>query len=481
MRTCLLLFPGPLMLGVCVFGGPAFDLSSEASAMAGIVFWMAFWWLQGTVPLAATALLPLVLFPLFNISDLKATSQAYAQPFVFLFIGGFLIAGAMERWNLHRRFALAIILRIGLRPERLLLGMMLSGAFLSMWISNTATALMLLPVALAVIKHLESESDPAALKGLSVALMLGLAYACSIGGVSTLVGSPTNLIGVALYTEFFPDEPPITFADWFFFAFPVAVCILATTWGLLIWLTKLNRLKLDISPEQLTHEQTRLGPLSCEERCVLLVAVSTAGLWLFRQNISIGDWLIPGWSALWAPLERIDDTIIAVGMALILFIIPRRSEPGFLLERDAFTRLPWGVVLLFGGGFALANGFSQSGLAASIASFLAAGATLTPLLLLLLICLGISFMTEISSNVATVSLVLPLLGALIQTTGANAVFIIIPAIMATSFAFMMPVATPPNAIVFASDRVRIREMMRIGIFVNLAAVGILTFFAYLLL
>ena len=336
--------------------------------MAAVSVLMAVWWVTEAIPLAATSLMPVVLFPLLGIMTPAATAPLYFNSTIFLFMGGFIIALAMERWNLHKRIALLVIKTIGGSPSRLVLGFMVAAAFLSMWISNTATAVMMLPVGLSIILKMEEEFGKSSAHKFSVALMLGIAYSASIGGMATLVGTPPNLVFQRVFGLTFPEAPGIPFGSWFIMALPIAAVMLVITWLMLTKALYRPAADLKIDRRMISREYKDLGPVSPEERIVLAVFAITALLWLFRTDISLGFVDIPGWSRLLPDAVTLDDGTVAMIMALLLFFIPTRSEAASarsatLVDTTVFPRLPWGVIILFGGGFALAKGFQVSGLA----------------------------------------------------------------------------------------------------------------------
>ena len=445
---------------------------------AAVALLMAVWWMTEAVPLAATALLPVVLFPLLGIMDGKKVAPIYFNHVILLFIGGFMVALAMQRWNLHRRIALRVLLWCGVRPRRILLGFMVSTAFLSMWISNTATTMMMVPIVLAVVLKLEEGAEGGRF---ATGLFLGVAYGASIGGVATLVGTPPNLSFARILNIHFPGAPEISFASWFLFAFPISVLFLFVAWLLLSFLHTGGRQEKPFDRSVLRDQYRALGPLSFEEAVVLADFVLLAFLWLFRSEIRIGDAVIPGWSGLLPSGAFLNDGSVAMGMALLLFLIPARcASAGKILDRQTVGKLPWHIILLFGGGFALATGFMESGLSMWFGHRLAGLSAVHPLLLVAILCLMITFLTELTSNTATAEMFLPILAALGVAIQVNPLLLMIPATLSCSFAFMLPVATPPNAIVFGTDRVRMTDMVRVGLILNLTGVAIVAGAIYLL-
>ena len=441
-----------------------------ASRLAAVALLMAIWWVTDAIPLFATALLPLVLFPILGIMGGRATAPIYFNSTIVLFIGGFMIALTMEKWNLHRRIALTIIHAVGGGPARIVLGFMLAAAVLSMWISNTATAVMMVPIGLAIILQIEDEFDSERTHKFSVGLMIGIAYACSVGGLTTLVGTPPNLSFVRIFQILFPDAPPIAFGQWVIMALPIGVVMLAVAWLLITRVFYRTPADVTVDDDVIVAERSALGTISFEEKVVLAVFAATAALWVFRVDLQVGIGTIPGWSRLLPEPGMIDDGTVAITMASILFFVPTRDRSGGdrrIMGPDVIPRLPWNIVLLFGGGFALAAGFQQTGLAQIIGNQFEALGSLPPFFMILLVCLMLTFMTELTSNLATTEMILPILASIAVVTETHPLILMIPATLSASCAFMMPVATPPNAIVFGSDRITVGEMARIGIVLNL--------------
>ncbi len=477
-----------LVLGILVFlfiltlcdldpGRPAV---TRMAAVAGL---MAVWWITEALPLFATALLPLVLYPLLDIMPGKLTAPVYINSTIFLFVGGFMIALTMEKWALHKRIALFIIRRIGGGPSRIVLGFMVSAAFLSMWISNTATAIMMIPIGMAIILKMEEDFSPGQTRQLTVGLMLGIAYGCSLGGIATLVGTPPNLSFARIFQITFPAAEPISFGTWLLVGLPVTGTMLLVVWVLLtrIFFRVPPQVKIDRSVVE--KEYRELGSMRYEEKWVLLVFCLTAILWVFRKDLELGLVTIPGWSGLIPYAGNIDDGTVALSMALLLFLVPARAP-----ERDSVTimgpavirQLPWDIVILFGGGFALARGFQVTGLSAFIGARFSGLAGVPPLLMILILCGGLTFLTELTSNTATTEMILPILASVAVALDTNPLLLMVPATLSASCAFMMPVATPPNAIVFGSGRVKIADMARVGIFINFIGILVIAILFYLI-
>jgi sodium-dependent dicarboxylate transporter 2/3/5 len=471
---------GPLAAAVVLF---ATDLSPGhplVTRTAAVAVWMAIWWMTEAIPIPATALLPAALFPLLGIVRGSSVAGAYFNNVILLFIGGFVMALAMERWNLHRRIALAVILRVGSSPRRLLGGFMLATALLSMWISNTACAMMMVPIALAVIRRFDNPRETSGPSTFAIGLLIGIAYAASIGGIATLIGTPPNLAFARIFAISFPGAPAISFAQWMLFGLPASLILLVAAWSVLALLFVRRGRASGIDRESIVAEYRALGRASYEERVIFIAFVLLALLWLFRADISIGAWTLPGWARLFPERSFIDDGTVAILMALVLFLWPARAARGErLMDWATASRLNWGIVILFGGGFALADGFESSGLGLWVAGRLEGLAGLPPLLVVAAICLLLTFLTELTSNTATTQIVLPLLASLALAIEVNPLLLMIPATLSASCAFMLPVATPPNAIVFGSGEVRMADMIRSGIILNLLGVVLITALMYL--
>lgn len=440
-------------------------MTAQAQAMAAVAVLMASWWISEAIPIPATALLPVVLFPLFDIMPVGRVAQAYAHHLVFLFLGGFLIALTMQRWNLHRRIAMHIVHAVGTSETRLVLGFMLATAFLSMWLSNTATAMLMVTIGIAVLYQFRQEPAPYARPGgFDTALMLGIAYAASIGGVATLIGTPPNAIlaGVAENTL----GKPIGFSDWMQFALPLSVLMLLLAWWYLTRIAyRLDHCHHADRAAVIQAELHSLGRMSSAECRVGLVFLLVAVLWISRGLVE-------------QPLlQRLNDSGIAIAGALLLFLLPSgQADKKNLLDWGTAQKLPWDILLLFGGGFALASGFSDSGLTRYLADQLADLSGLPGWVVVAVISLAVIFLTEVTSNTATASLLLPLMVVLAEAVGLPPLTLMAAAALSASFAFMLPVATPPNAIVFASRSLSIRQMARAGFRLNLLGVFLITVF-----
>ncbi len=448
--------------------------------MAGTAILMAIWWMTEIIPLAVTALIPVALFPLLGIMNGKEVAATYFNHIIFLFIGGFLIALAMEKWHLHKRIALKILLKIGVSPARILLGFMLTSAFLSMWISNTATTMMMIPILLALILKMEEINNASSVKKMEKGLLMGIAYAASIGGMATLIGTPPNLSFARIFSIYFPNAPEISFAQWMFFALPLSLLLLLITYFYLYFLFfRTGKEKLRIETDLIQKEYKMLGPTSYEEKWVLSLFVLLAFLWLFRKPIEIGEnFVIPGWAEIFSNPSWITDGNVAIIIGILLFLIPAKNKKGYIMEWKTAERIPWGIILLFGGGFALASGFKASGLSAFIGHALSGLQNLHSLIILLIVISTITFLTELTSNTATVETFLPILASMSLAVHINPLFLMVPATIAGSYAFMLPVATPPNAIVFGSGKLKISDMVKTGFWLNIIGIILLSLASY---
>lgn len=441
---------------------------------------MAIWWVTEIVPLGVTSLLPIVCFPLLGIMDGREVSGTYFNHVIFLFIGGFLVALAIQKWNLHRRIALKILQVVGSSPGRILLGFMIATAFLSMWISNTATVMLMVPILLSIIAKLEEINGEEVVRHFAIGLLLCIAYSASIGGIATLVGTPPNLSFARIFYIYFPEAPEISFANWFFFAFPMTLVLFVLLFGYL-YLVFVRRRKQwkSLSREEIAVDYLELGRPIFEEKVLLVAFVLLALLWFFRADITIGPLEIPGWSNWFDRPEYFNDGTVAILVAVLLFVIPSRSEPGtFLMDWKAAEDIPWEIILLFGGGFALASGFKESGLSLWFGEQLKWLSDLHPLLLIFCISFLVTFLTEVTSNTATVETLLPVLAGLAVSIETNPLLFMLPATIAGSLAFMLPVATPPNAIVFGSGRITVIKMAKTGLVLNLIGVLLVSLFTY---
>lgn len=482
--TLLLFLLAPILAAYIIFAQPL-NASYTANAMLGVAVWMAIWWATEKVPLSITALLPVVMFPLLGIMDGKEVSTTYYNHIIFLFIGGFMLALGMQNWQLHKRIAIKILMITGTSPSKILLGFMLSTAFLSMWISNTATTMMMLPILLSVIMSLEEMFDKKAIHKYSIALLLGTAYSSSIGGIATLIGTPPNPIFVQIYAINFPEAAEVSFSQWMIFALPVSIIMFVLVFGLLylMFIREQNKIWGDKpSPVNFKLEYKKLGKPTYEEKWMLILFISAAVLWMTRSQLEIGSFNFKGWASLFPWPKYFNDGTVAMLIGISLFLIPSKTVKGEkLLNWIKMRELPWNIIILFGGGFALAEGFKSSGLSEYIGTAMESFTHIHPLLLILLATTIMVFLTEFTSNSASTTMLLPILASLALAAHIHPLMIMIPATIAASMAFMLPVATPPNAIIFSSKRLRIKDMIRVGLLVNIIAILVISIMSYYLI
>ncbi len=461
---------GPLSFILILFFLHPEGMTPEAKAVLACTFWVAIWWMTEAMPIEATALIPIVIFPLSGAASIRDTSEAYGHPYIFLFVGGFIIAKAIEQWDLHKRIALNIIKLIGSNISLIILGFMVATAFLSMWISNTATSVMMLPIGLAVINQVENSDEISKVhqQMFGKALMISIAYAASIGGIATLIGTPPNLVLAGIMEEVFQIE--ITFEQWLAIGLPFSIVMLIACWKYLTAIAyPMHKLQLPGGKKVIQDQLKALGKISYEEKMVSVVFGLTAFAWVTKSILL--EKLFP----------EIDDTIIALTGAVSLFLIPSKCRPGGLIVWREAVKLPWGVLLLYGGGLAIAAGFQSSGLANWIGSHVSILDGLSVFFMVLIIIAAVNFLTELTSNLATTAMLLPILASVSVALQINPYLFMVGAAMAASCAFMLPVATPPNAVVFGSGKLEMRDMVRTGFWMNLLSVVVLTMLIYFVL
>jgi sodium-dependent dicarboxylate transporter 2/3/5 len=479
----LKLIAGPLAAALIMLFVNLDESNPMITRMAAITTWIAIWWLTEVVPLVVTSLLPFIFLPVLNICDAKTIAYQYMDQVIFLFIGGFVIAFAIEQWNLHKRIALKILSMLGRSPSSILLGVMLTAYLLSMWISNTATTMMLISAVFAVVHQIEQHiTDEKQRNNIAAALFIGLAYSATIGGMATLVGTPPNMIFYRFYTEAYPDNNDLDFLSWFKIGFPLSLTLLMVCFFVLkfTFLRKVADIKFDRNYFLTGYKN--LGKMSAEEKTVGAIFVTTALLWFTRSGMEFGNFTLPGWGALFGKSELIQDSTVAVFMALLLFIIPSRNEKGrALITWHEASKLPFDIILLFGSGFAIAKGFEVSGLSNFLAAQLEFFKTANIIVIILLVCLMICLISEFASNIASIQLALPILISIQKGLDVHPLLLLLPATLASSLGFMMPVATAPNTIVFGSKRIRVNDMMKAGAFLDIAGILLITLFSLLLL
>lgn len=468
-----------IIIGLLIFFGIIFfvDLqpgNPNVTYTAAIAFIMAFWWISEALPIGVTSFLPIILFPFLGILDGKAISNAYTNYVIFLFIGGFLMALAMEKWNLHKRIALKVLSIVGGSPFMILFGFMFSAAFLSMWMSNTATTMMMLPIVFSVSAALEEFHGKNKINTFVVGLLLAIAYACSIGGIATLVGSPPNLSFMRIFEIIYPEGPSISFGQWMAFSLPITVIMFIFTLFFLFIIyrpkEKIERLKKSFFRDK----YNALGKVTKEQKRVFILFIILALLWVFRTNINLGFINIPGWSSIFKHPKYLNDGTVAMFIAILLFIMPSSKKNEALLTWKITRKLPWHIVFLFGGGFALAKGFIESGLSAYLGGLLVSAGNLSANELVVTLTAMMSLLTEFTSNTATTEMILPVIGGLASEIQVHPLLIMIPVTLAASMAFMIPIATPPNAIVFGTGRLTMLHMMKTGFFINIVAIIVIS-------
>jgi sodium-dependent dicarboxylate transporter 2/3/5 len=453
---------GPILFFIVV-NLPFFLISEKGDAVIAVALWMVIWWITETVNIAVTALLPLILFPLLKVMEIDAVGANYGSPIIFLFFGGFILALALEKVNLHKRIALNIVKFTGTTPNKVVLGFMIATGFMSMWISNTAATVVMLPIAISVIKLLidDKEGFTKGDKNFALSIMLGIAFAANAGGIATVIGTPPNSVLIGLLENQYNIQ--ISFLTWMSFGLPFSIIMIVAVYFVLVKLMFPSKgILFSASANLITDEVVKLGKISKEEKRVLLIFGITVFLWVTRTIIN----------SIFPDL-KLSDTIISLIGAVSLFAIPMNfHKRNFILKWKDTEKLAWGILLLFGGGLALANAMDSSGLVALITDSIAAG-NLNVLVTVSLLIILMLFMTELMSNVALISVLAPVVAGIAIGLNIPILNLLIPVTMASSCAFMLPMATPPNAIVFASGYVKVNQMVKAGIILNLIAVGLL--------
>ncbi len=462
---------GPILFFFLIFVNPL-HLDEKASRVVAVAALMITWWISEAMPMPAVALIPLVLFPLLGISTISETAAPYANEVIFLFMGGFLIGLAIEKWNLHKRIALSIVKVTGTSGNRIILGFILATGFLSMWLSNTATTMMMFPIALSVISVVKGTGvDEKSAINFSLCIMLSIAYASNFGGIATIIGTPPNVA----YTSFINKRYgyDVSFANWMIVCLPIALILLLSLYFVLVkWLYP-NKIATSAKMQDMIHSGlSELGPMQQPEKRVLFVFVLTAMLWITRDLINKLGWF------------RLDDNMIAIFGALLLFIIPARaaedSQKKILEWRDTGS-MAWGILLLFGGGITLASAMEKAGLIKLLGSWIAGFSGSNLLVIIIVITVLSIFMSELMSNIAQVIVLAPVVSGIADAIGMNPFLLGIPMTLAASCASMMPMGTPPNAIVFASGHIQMKQMMKAGFVMNIISIVLIVLFCYLVL
>ncbi|WP_299216760.1 DASS family sodium-coupled anion symporter [uncultured Aquimarina sp.] len=457
------LIAGPILFLVLI-NLPIVLVSEIADKVISVAIWMIVWWITEAVSISVTALIPLILFPLVGVLDLKTVSQSYGSPIVFLFFGGFVMALALEKVNLHKRIALSIIKITGTSPDRVILGFMIATAFMSMWISNTACTVVMLPIALSVIQLLVDDEDGFTKndRNFALSIMLGIAFAANVGGVATIIGTPPNSVLVGFLENEYQIE--ISFLNWMLLALPFSLLMIGIIYFVIVKWIYPNRIEsFAASKDVIDQELKKLGKVKKTERRVLTIFCVVIFLWISRTTING-----------FFPDLKLSDTGISMMGAFALFVIPFKLSKGeFTLIWKDTEKLPWGILILFGGGLALASGLSHAGLIELVANMIAANQGLSLLVVTLLLIVFMLFMTELMSNVALVAIFVPVVAGIAIGLDVPMLHLLIPVTMAASCAFMLPMATPPNAIVFASGYVKVSEMVKAGLILNIISVILL--------
>ncbi len=475
MKRFLFTIGGPIA-GVLLYA-LLHHLGHTQAAMAGTVAWMAVWWISEAVPLAVTSLLPIVLFPLCGITDVSKVAAFYGKDVIFLFLGGFLLALGIERSGLHKRLALHIVRRVGTSPSRLILGSLLATGLLSMWINSTAAVLVMLPIGMSLLSAAPGHAR------LGAALTLAVGYGATIGGMATPVGTPPNLVFMAQWKEYFPDHAPIGFGQWMLFGVPYATLFMLLTWLLMTRVLFPMPGKASVDRSVLRDQIKELGPATRDEWLSATVFALTAALWMTGDDIVLSDTTaLHGWRY-WTDLKALGDPAVAIMGGIALFLIPSSAAvrahehvpaKHALLDWDfAQARIPWGVVLLIGSGFAIAGGIDASGLSATIGQALATWKLGSESMQVGAIAMGVTLLSELGSNTAVASLVLPILARTAEVWHMLPQAVMIPATLAASCGFMLPIASPMQAIIFSSGHISVKQMVKAGVWMDLIGVTLL--------
>ena len=468
------LFAGPIVFAIILMLPNPLPLDYQAWKVIAAASWMIIWWITEAVPIFATALIPMTLMPVLGIFSITESTAPYANPIIFLFMGGFLIALAMEKWNLHKRIALTLITLTGTQANGIVLGFMIATFFLSMWISNTATTVMMLPIAMSVISLLVHElgldQEDQRFRRFALSLLLGIAYSANIGGASTIIGTPPNVVMVGYLEQFYDYDLP--FSNWLLIGFPICLILLFFTYILLVkWFYPNNLGRLKGSEEVIRKELTQMGPISKPEKRVLVIFVLTALGWILLQPINhlIGA-------------KVLNNTVVGMIGGSLMFFFPLDLKKGkFLLDWEYTSRLPYGILLLFGGGLCLAKAMEITGIIELVGNYISSEGPYPFWILVLLLTAVMLYMTEIMSNVALVTIFLPVVIGIAQGLNIPGLMLVAPVTIAASCAFMMPISTPPNAIVFASGHIRIKDMIRAGFWLNLLSILVMVLFTITIL
>jgi sodium-dependent dicarboxylate transporter 2/3/5 len=472
---------GPLLALVFWFLIDLDKNNHQVSLMAGVAVWMCTWWFSEAVSLAVTALVPVLMLPVLGISDCKTVSQQYTDSIVFLFIGGFMLAFAIEKWHLHKRIALKILTIVGTKPSTILFGVMISTYLISNWISNTATTMMLFGAVFALVHETKEYIHKNAGK-FAAALLLGLAFSATIGGMATPVGTPPNMYFFKAYKEAFPLANDLTFLKCSAIGYPISLSFLILTFFVLNFYFIRNKVELKIHKEFFKNSYDKLGKFSWEEKWVFGIFISCILMWLTRADIDFGGFKFKGWNHIFIVPKYVDDAFVALLAALILFLVPSKANRGeaLLIWEDA-KKLRYDIILMFGSGFALAYGFEVTGLSNWLAASLTVLKGVSPVLIILGICIIVTIISEFASNIASIQLAIPVMIALQKDLDVAPLMLMMPATFAASLGFMLPVATAANTIVFGTKEIHIKDMLRVGIVLDAIGILLITFMCYLYL
>lgn len=453
-------------------------MSTQAKGAAAVVVLMSIWWMSEAIPVYVTAFLPLVLFPPMKILSPADTAANYGHNYALMFLAVFFLAKAIETQNLHKRIALVIINVFGTSQKKIVLSMMIATAFVSMWIANVTTALMMLPIALAIVAK-EEEGSGGKKSNFAQALMLGIAYSASIGGLATLIGSPTNMIFLGILDKLFPQAPPITFFTWLKIGIPIVLVFIPIFWYFIVWYLNVKG-NLSNNLSIIKDELDALGSPTTGEKRVLYIAILTVLCWVFKDDLVFGSVTIPGWTTLVGVKGDIHDSTIAMGSAMLLFMCPANKYRRLITWKEA-SQIPWGVVMIVGGGYAMAASFESTGLADWLGDQLSFISNYPFFIILIAVLAFVLMFTEFNSNTASANILLPVLASTAIAAQVNPLLIMIPATITCSCAFMMPAATGPNTVVLASERVTVLQMIKCGFWLNMITLILLTIMLYFII
>lgn len=468
-----------ITLGIAIFMATLFFMdmggTPEMAATLAITLLVAFWWITEALPLGVTSLLPLVLFPTFGVLNGKDVSSSYMNYVIFLFIGGAIMGLAIEKWELHKRIALKILSVSGNKPFRLMLGFMICSGFLSMWISNITATMIMIPIAISVSSLSHKNLEERELRKYTACLLLSIAYACSIGGITTVVGTPPNLSFVRISEILYPDTPEVSFLQWLLASLPIAMPMFLSVLILLYFTGVPKSVKENVPDKNHFKKQYEsLGKMTLEQKKVLCLFIILIFLWLFRKELIIGSLHIPGWSNFFKNPEYLNDGTIAIFICLLLFLVPSSTKNKGLITWEITQKIPWNIVFLLGGGFAIASAFVKSGLSIHLAKQLAGFEDTSAMGIIAAVAGLIVFLTEFTSNTATTEIMLPVISGVASSAQLNPLLLMLSVTFAASMAFMFPAATGPNALVFGTGKIKMTEMLKIGFILNIIAIIIIT-------